>query len=115
MDAPGQSWFQMASRRMEWLSSRQKVIAENIANANTPGFAGRDVQSFDDFLKSETQAGGRVRIDESGTRWGGNKDGNTVVLEEQTILAAQSAGEFRLASKLYAKGYQLIGIAAGRR
>lgn len=115
MDTPGHSWFQLASRRMEWLSTRQQVISTNIANANTPGYAGRDVQSFDDFLNSGTEAGRGAEIDESVSRWGGSKDGNTVVLEEQTILAAQSAGEFRLASRLYAKGHQLIGIAAGRR
>lgn len=100
---------------MEWLSGRQQVIAENIANANTPGFAGRDVQSFDDFLKSDPQTGGGVEVEDATTRWGGSKDGNSVVLEEQTILAAQSAGEFRLASRLYAKGHQLVALAAGRR
>ncbi len=115
METPAQSWFQMASRRMEWLSSRQQVIAENIANANTPGYAGRDVQSFDDFLKADIQRGQGAEVDERATRWGGSKDGNTVVLEEQTILAAQSAGEFRLASRLYAKGHQLVALAAGRR
>lgn len=115
METPAQSWFQMASRRMEWLSSRQQVIAENIANANTPGYAGRDVQSFDDFLKSDAQPGQGAEVDDGTTRWGGSMDGNTVVLEEQTILAAQSAGEFRLASRLYAKGHQLVALAAGRR
>ena len=115
MESLGQSWFQLASRRMEWLSSRQSVIAENIANANTPGYAGRDVQSFDDFLNAGAEAGRGAEVQEAVTRWGGSKDGNSVVLEEQTILAAQSAGEFRLASKLYAKGHQLVALAAGRR
>lgn len=115
MDTQTQSWFQLASRRMEWLSGRQQVISTNIANANTPGYAGRDVRSFDDFLKSGAPAGGGVEIDESVSRWGGSKDGNTVVLEEQTILAAQAAGEFRLASRLYAKGHQLVALATGRR
>lgn len=115
MDSPAQTWFQMASRRMEWLSSRQHVIAENIANANTPGYAGRDVQSFDDFLKADVAAGGGAEVQEAPASWGASKDGNTVVLEEQGILAAQSAGDFKLASRLYAKGYQLIALAAGRR
>lgn len=115
MDSSGQNWFQLASRRMEWLSGRQNVIAENIANANTPGYVSRGVRSFEDFLKSSAPTGAAVETEEVATRWGGSKDGNTVVLEEQAILAAQSAGEFRLASKLYAKGHQLIALAAGRR
>jgi flagellar basal-body rod protein FlgB len=115
MDNPAQTWFQLASRRMEWLSSRQTVIAENIANANTPGYAGRDVQPFEDFLDANQEAGRGALVEDAPTMWGGSKDGNTVVLEEQAILATQSAGEFRLASRLYAKGYQLVALAAGRR
>lgn len=115
MESPGQTWFQLASRRMEWLSSRQHVIAENIANANTPGYAGRDVQSFDDFLKADAEVGRGAVVEDTPASWGGSKDGNSVVLEEQAILAAQSAGEFRLASRLYAKGHQLVALAAGRR
>lgn len=114
MDTPTPSLFQMASRRMEWLSGRQQVIAQNISNANTPGYAGQDVQPFQDFLKADVTDGG-PEVTDGANRWGGNKDGNSVVLEEQTILAAQSAGEFRLASRLYAKGHQLIALAAGRR
>lgn len=115
METSAQSWFQLASGRMEWLSSRQHVIAENIANANTPGYAGRDVEAFEDFLKSSAEPGRDPVVNETSTRWGGSKDGNSVVLEEQTIFASQSAGEFRLASRLYAKGYQLVALAAGRR
>lgn len=38
--------FQLASQHMTWLSERQSVLANNIANADTPGFRARDVQSF---------------------------------------------------------------------
>lgn len=115
MDTYAPSWFQMASRRMEWLSGRQEVVAQNIANANTPGYAGQDVQPFDEFLRATSDNPGAPEVERAQTRWGDNKDGNTVVLEEQTILAAQSAGDFKLASRLYAKGHQLIALAAGRR
>ncbi|HEY6918950.1 MAG TPA: flagellar basal body protein [Tabrizicola sp.] len=114
MDSPGQTWFQMASRRMEWLASRQTVIAQNIANADTPGYVGQDVQSFEDYLKADPAAGGGV-VERVSGGWGGSKDGNTVVLEEQAVLSAQTAGEFRLASRLYAKGYQLVALAVGRK
>ncbi len=38
--------FQLASQRTQWLSSRQALIASNVANANTPGYAARDMQPF---------------------------------------------------------------------
>ena len=115
MDSLGQNWFQMASQRMEWLSRRQTIIAENIANADTPGFVGRDVNTFEDFLNSDTASGTGVVVEDATGTWAGSKDGNTVVLEEQAVLSAQTAGEFRLASRLYAKGHQLIAMATGRK
>ncbi|MFD2853698.1 flagellar basal body rod protein FlgB [Seohaeicola zhoushanensis] len=48
------SFFRLASRKMEWLSARQKVIAENVANADTPGYKARDVASFAETLESVT-------------------------------------------------------------
>lgn len=107
--------FQMASQRLEWLSARQKVVAENIANANTPSYAGRDVQNFEDFLQSNRFGAGPVAVEDTTSKWGGSKDGNTVILEEQTILASQIDGQFRLASRLYRKGHDLLGLATGRR
>lgn len=38
--------FNLASRQAEWLAVRQTTIAENIANANTPGYRASDVEPF---------------------------------------------------------------------
>jgi flagellar basal-body rod protein FlgB len=43
--------FDLASRQAHWLSVRQTVVAGNIANANTPGYAAREVAPFEDVLK----------------------------------------------------------------
>lgn len=37
--------FAMLSRRMEWLGKRQEILAQNIANADTPGYRARDLSS----------------------------------------------------------------------
>ena len=37
MDLNGIPLFSMISHRMTWLSSRQSVLSENVANASTPG------------------------------------------------------------------------------
>ncbi len=36
--------FSMLKGRLQYLDARQKVIAENVANANTPGFVPRDIK-----------------------------------------------------------------------
>ena len=42
--------LELASQQSQWLSARQRVTATNIANANTPGFTGMDIQPFTDVL-----------------------------------------------------------------
>jgi flagellar basal-body rod protein FlgB len=38
--------FALAERKMSWIDSRQKQLAQNIANADTPNYQGRDVAPF---------------------------------------------------------------------
>ncbi|WP_099863963.1 flagellar basal body rod protein FlgB [Pararhizobium haloflavum] len=42
--------FDLASRQAHWLSVRQTVVAGNVANANTPGYAAKDVEPFEKVL-----------------------------------------------------------------
>ncbi len=44
----------MLKGRLEYLSNRQKVIAENVANSDTPGYLARDLKPYD--FKSHMQA-----------------------------------------------------------
>lgn len=44
--------FNLAFRQNEWLAQRQSVISSNIANANTPGYKAKDVESFDDAMRT---------------------------------------------------------------
>ncbi|MEM7497705.1 MAG: hypothetical protein AAF371_06900 [Pseudomonadota bacterium] len=41
-------------------------------------------------------------------------NGNNVVIEEQTMLGAESAGQHRLAMSVYAKGLDLLKLGVGR-
>jgi flagellar basal-body rod protein FlgB len=43
---PTVSLFDLASRQANWLTTRQAAIASNVANINTPGFKGVDVEPF---------------------------------------------------------------------
>ena len=42
--------FALASQRTQWLSTRQSLIADNVANANTPGYQARDLPPFSAVL-----------------------------------------------------------------
>ena len=129
MKLSGMSFFQTASQRMSWLGSRQSVISENIANANTPNYKAKDVTSFNAMVQGShatgqgvavtdprhisstatTPSGVRVKLDESAGE--GSLDGNNVALEQETIKAADVAGSYRLAADLYRKGNGLLTLA----
>ncbi|MCB8837930.1 flagellar basal body protein [Aurantimonas sp. VKM B-3413] len=47
--------FGIASQRSSWLSNRQAVVAENVANADTPGYTAKDIVSFEEAMK-DTQS-----------------------------------------------------------
>ncbi len=54
MQIGGLSLFQALTEKMRWHQARQGVLAENIANADTPNYIERDLAgfSFGDELKS---------------------------------------------------------------
>ena len=52
--------FAIASQRNRWLATRSAAIADNIANADTPGFKAKDVPSFEAALTSSATAVART-------------------------------------------------------
>ena len=119
--------------RMSWLNDRQKVVAQNVANASTPGFKPRDLMS-QDFGKlmagqddgangvgmtttnamhmaapegSATRAKEIVSLDSETTM-----DGNSVVLEEQMIKMSESRMQFQAAVSFYEKSMAMVRMAA---
>lgn len=109
--------FQLASQRLQWLSDRQKVVSQNIANADVAEYKARDVESFESYLKranaSNALPEAEVKLTE--TRWGEDLTGNNVSLEEQLMHAKTTAGEYRVAASLYRKAYGMMMAVSGRR
>jgi flagellar basal-body rod protein FlgB len=120
------SFFATASRRMQWLGARQQVITQNIANADTPDYKAKEISGFDEVLKGQQTSGiaatnarhiggangpGNFKVDVDTGSWEQSLDGNTVVLEQQTIKAAEVSENYRLAAQLYRKGHELLTLA----
>src|SRR5687768_9759255 len=58
MTAAPTDLLKLTERRMAWLEARQRVLAGNVANADTPGFQPRDVRSFASVLAGAAGGGG---------------------------------------------------------
>jgi flagellar basal-body rod protein FlgB len=77
------------------LSARQKLVASNIANADTPGYRSKDIDFQREFLTLAKGADPAVHETE-GLRVG--NDGNNVNIDEQARLLAENAIRFQFVS-----------------
>jgi flagellar basal-body rod protein FlgB len=98
---------------MDLLSARQKVVASNIANADTPGYRTRDINFQADF--QSLVSGGRsdtVEVSDLPTK----NDGNNVNLDREARLLAENAMRFSLASNLMRSQIRIVkqAIQEGR-
>ncbi|HEU0069876.1 MAG TPA: flagellar basal body rod protein FlgB [Alphaproteobacteria bacterium] len=132
--------FSAMNRRMTWLGQRQELLAQNIANADTPGYVAQDfkAQDFSDVLKSAgangsaplrmaATASGHIGFVAQGSGADGRPpraektpgpekllSGNAVTLEEEMMKTAQTAMDFQLTTNLYKKHISMIKTALGR-
>jgi flagellar basal-body rod protein FlgB len=84
-------------RYMDLLSTRQKLVASNIANADTPGYKDKDIDFQFEFL-SMTQNGSPNVVETPGLPV--RNDGNNVSMDREARLLAENALRFNLASAL---------------
>jgi flagellar basal-body rod protein FlgB len=95
------------------LSERQRVISDNIANVNTPGFlAGRT--DFESALQASL-AGGESPTISPGTVARSleptNTNGNNVNLDEETVSATETGLRYQLALNALDGKYSLLRSA----
>ena len=132
MDLKNLSVFNMAKQNMQYLTARQQVIAENIANASTPGYLARDVQkpTFEQELtgssafKMNTTNPKHIQGTLSQNQQGSyvvytpqpsealTIDGNGVILEQQMNEASKVSSEYKRMITIFNKYKSLMQIAS---
>ena len=82
-------------RYMTLLSARQKLVASNIANADTPGYHTQDINFRSEFENAvEGQAPSKIEPQGLPVK----PDGNNVNLDRESRLLAENALRFSIAS-----------------
>ena len=128
MDLTHIGLFDVAEQRLAWTDRRQAVLAQNIANANTPGFKPHDLKPFASALgKAGAVAPVRTQFNHlAGTQAGSSPaevidrqatkapDGNGVALDEQLVKVADTETTHTLVTTIYKKYLALFGMALGR-
>jgi len=128
----------MLRETMGYHNARQRTIAENVANANTPGYTAQDIprSEFEQVLARQQSGSGAATVSHTGLRtthemhYGGaasgpsrtysakaspdsetTVNGNSVVIEEQMVRANENRMRFETALSLYQKSLNMIRLA----
>lgn len=125
--------FNMLRGRLGYLSEKERVIAQNVANSDTPRFAPSDLKAFSFKAKMDaaagptaqavTQAGHMVSPSSKRTATAHFKsvkrpdsettlNGNSVVLEEQMIKMTDARMNYDAAIGFYQKSLNMLRTAA---
>ena len=126
MDPAQIALFSLAERRLAWADQRQAVLAQNIANAATPGFQPSDLPSFAGTLDSlppvaltrtqpndlpgTTGIGAFQAIVEANAH---GPDGNGVALDAELTKVADTQTTQSLVTAIYKKYFTLFSEALG--
>lgn len=127
--------FQALSAKMGYLNQRQSIIAQNVANSDTPGYRPKDLVEVDFSTMLNAQMGGTKTVSVATTDDGHlpnanmqmnadakkQKDtyevapsGNAVVMEEQLMKAGQNNMDYNLMINVYQKQVGMMRMALGR-
>ena len=135
MDINAIPLFSMLKSRLAYVNAREKLISQNVANADTSNFAPKDLQSFDVGKALENASGlqtGIVRTAmtdpghlqpkalQSDVQWkvidsadsDGTLSGNKVSLEDEMSKMSEARMDYEAAVGFYQKAMSLLQLAA---
>ena len=80
--------FDLAEKRLAWVDQRQPLLAQNIANADTPGFQPKDLGSFAALLANQAPA----MTETSPMHLGGTRDPSRPTVRKARELSPDGNG-----------------------
>ena len=124
---------QMIDEKLRYHSQRMPVLAQNVANADTPGYKAKDVQAPDFkkmveanqrfaiahtsplHLSSSTMLSPALAVVLQEAAYETNPNGNNVSIEEQIQKVSMNASEYQLALNLHESVDKMFNIAIGKQ
>jgi flagellar basal-body rod protein FlgB len=119
--------------KMQWHQERQRVLAENVSNSDSPNFKPRDLvePKFDGrsmavgpgaSLAMLQTSSGHIAASGGGTSFAENRKtgfetrpaGNAVNLEDQMLKVSANQMDYAAVTSLYSKSLHLLKTAIGK-
>ena len=121
--------LQMARGMVDQASARHSVIAQNIAQADTPGYHARDIASFaDSYSRASGTSMRATRPQHLSVSSGASHEmksfqtddpvspnGNSVSLETEMVKASQVQIQHELALSIFSTSLGILRTSLGRR
>lgn len=131
MDLNSLKLFKMALTRMDWAAQREKVLSQNISNADTPSYRPTDVKPLDfkqvlrgqmaapvavartdpNHLKGTIPEQDRYRDVKQRKTFEESPDGNQVVVEEQMQKVSDTRASYDTAITIMQANLKMLSIA----
>ena len=92
---------------LDLLSARQKLVASNIANADTPGYRTKDLDFQSEFQNAISGSPNVLEV----AGLGAKNDGNNVSLDREARLLSENALRFSAAASLLRSRIALVRTA----
>jgi flagellar basal-body rod protein FlgB len=126
----------MLRTRLQWAQERQRVLAENVANSDTPEYRPRDLTppkfeapgqltatAVSTVALARTESGHIAGFGASATQFRSEAErsyevrptGNAVNLEDQMMKVAANNMDYQAATAVYTRSLNLIKTALGKR
>jgi len=115
--------------RMQWHQERQRILAENVANVDTPNYRARDLEppDFHGVLRSESlpmattepghivsSGGDSAFTEDKHLRYEVRPHGNAVNHEDEMLKLAENQMDYEAVTSLYTHSINLIKTAVGK-
>ncbi len=131
MDVGNLKLFQMALTKMNWASQRQKLLSQNVVNANTPEYRPTNLKEIDFRRELRKTTPVRVAMTNPAHMKGTvpdredyrerrvprnfevSPDGNQVILEEQMQKVGDTRGDYNIAVTLMQSHMKMLKTALG--
>ena len=126
--------FTALADKMRWHQARQGLLAENVANAETPGYRGQDLADYDFARQSSAFSTATVTTSATqpmhfsvgssqGSAFGAQRmatfeltpEGNGVTLEDEMMKVSINLMDYQAATSLYQKSIKILRTAMGRQ
>ncbi|WP_223428032.1 FlgB family protein [Tateyamaria pelophila] len=123
--------FETAHAMAVHAGNKQAVVAQNVANADTPGYVARDIPKFQEIYAARDGAGYMPQATRSGHLHGivdgtvasmmqkdrsfASPDGNTVSLETEMLRGTDAKRQHDRALAIYKSALNILRSSLGRQ